>query len=293
MVVTAHLGRPKGEPERALLAAPVAARLGELLGARSRSPPTRSAAERRRDGGGLAGRARRRARERPLQPRRDQQGRRRARRRSPTSSPSWRTRSCPTASGSCTASRRRVYDVAQRLPHAMGALVAKEIEVLRRLTVEPGAPLRRRARRLEGLRQARCHRQPAREGRQAADRWRDGVHLPQGAGPRGGQEPAGGRPARRLSYLPRPGQGVGRRDPAADRHRGRHRVPVGRPRAPARRRTRPRRSLPTPSAWTSVPSLQRRSLRPSRTRRPSSGTARWASSRSMRSRVALAPWPRR
>jgi phosphoglycerate kinase len=33
-----------------------------------------------------------------------------------------------------------VYDVALRLPHAMGQLVAKEIEVLRRLTVDPARP---------------------------------------------------------------------------------------------------------------------------------------------------------
>ena len=33
-----------------------------------------------------------------------------------------------------------VYDVAQRLPHAMGALVAKETDVLRRLTVDPERP---------------------------------------------------------------------------------------------------------------------------------------------------------
>jgi phosphoglycerate kinase len=33
-----------------------------------------------------------------------------------------------------------VYDVAQRLPHAMGALVAKETQVLRRLTVDPQRP---------------------------------------------------------------------------------------------------------------------------------------------------------
>ncbi|MGH3586699.1 MAG: phosphoglycerate kinase, partial [Pseudonocardia sp.] len=33
-----------------------------------------------------------------------------------------------------------VYDVAQRLPHAMGGLVAAEIEVLRRLTQDPERP---------------------------------------------------------------------------------------------------------------------------------------------------------
>src|ERR671920_2193834 len=33
-----------------------------------------------------------------------------------------------------------VYDVALRLPHAMGHLVATEIEVLRKLTVDPKRP---------------------------------------------------------------------------------------------------------------------------------------------------------
>src|SRR5215218_11223316 len=33
-----------------------------------------------------------------------------------------------------------VYDVAQRLPHAMGGLVATEIQVLRRLTQDPERP---------------------------------------------------------------------------------------------------------------------------------------------------------
>ena len=51
-----------------------------------------------------------------------------------------RRASSATASASCTASRRRVYDVAQRLPHAMGGLVAAEIDVLRRLTEDPERP---------------------------------------------------------------------------------------------------------------------------------------------------------
>src|SRR5206468_1831406 len=33
-----------------------------------------------------------------------------------------------------------VYDVAQRLPHAAGQLVVREVEVLRRLTEQPGRP---------------------------------------------------------------------------------------------------------------------------------------------------------
>ena len=52
--------------------------------------------------------------------------------------------------------------------------------------------------------------------------------------------------------LPRAGRGVGRRDRAADRHRGRHRVPVGRPRAAAASSCRPTRSRPTASASTSA-----------------------------------------
>ena len=59
---------------------------------------------------------------------------------------------------------------------------------------------------VEGVRQARRHRQPARQGRPAADRWRHGLHLPQGAGPRGRQEPARGRPGRHLPRLPRAGR---------------------------------------------------------------------------------------
>ena len=58
------------------------------------------------------------------------------------------------------------------------------------------APVRRGPRRLEGLRQARRDRQPARQGRPAADRRRDGLHVPQGPGPRGRHQPAGGGPGR-------------------------------------------------------------------------------------------------
>ena len=187
--------RPGGR-DRAPRPAQGRARPGVLARAGRRAP--RRAARRRRrlrhrHGGGerpldrrrAGGRPGRRAGERPVQRRRDQQGRRRARRLRRPAAPRSPTRSSPTASAWSTASRRRVYDVAQRLPHAMGGLVATEIEVLQRLTEEPRAALRRRAGRLEGLRQARRDRQPARQGRQAADRRRHGLHLPQGPGPRG------------------------------------------------------------------------------------------------------------
>ena len=198
----------------------------------------------------------------------------------------------PTASASSTASRPRSTTSRCGCRHAMGGLVATEIDVLRRLTARPGAALRRRARRLEGLRQARRDRQPARQGRPAADRRRHGLHLPQGPGPRGRQEPARGGPARHLPRLPRAGRGVRRRDRAADRHRGRHRVPVRRPRARAAGRRGRRDPGRRARARHRSRLGARRSPRPSPTPGPSSGTARWASSRPTRSPPAPAPSPR-
>ena len=206
VVVTAHLGRPDGAPDPKYTLAPVAARLGELLG------PGRRVRDRH-------GRAR-------APPRRSRRCRTA---RSPCSRTSASTTGETSKDDEVRASfagqlaqladafvsdgfgvvhrkQASVYDVALRLPSAMGGLVATEIDVLRRLTVEPRAPLRRRARRLEGLRQARRHRQPARQGRQAPHRWRHGLHLPQGPGPRGRQEPARGGPARHLPALPHGGR---------------------------------------------------------------------------------------
>ena len=57
----------------------------------------------------------------------------------------------------------------------------------------PGPALRRGARRLQGLRQARRHRQPAAQGRPAAHRRRHVLHVPGGPGPRGRRLAAGGR----------------------------------------------------------------------------------------------------
>ena len=78
-----------------------------------------------------------------------------------------------------------VFDVAERLPHAAGRLVARELEVLTRLTDRPRAALRGRPRRLEGQRQAGRHRGAAAQGRPAAGRRRHVLHLPRRPGPRG------------------------------------------------------------------------------------------------------------
>ena len=123
-----------------------------LLPGAGRRPARRAARPagrlRRRHGRGVrpggrrrAGRRRRRpAGEPPLQPGRDQQGRRRARRRSPTSWPRWPTPSSRDGFGVVHRKQASVYDVAQRLPHAAGGLVLAEVDVLRRLTEDPERP---------------------------------------------------------------------------------------------------------------------------------------------------------
>jgi phosphoglycerate kinase len=139
VVVVAHLGRPKGEPDPAYSLAPVAARLGELLGqdvAFATDTVGESATETvaaLQDGqvavlenvrfnagetskdddvrGSFAGQLAQLA-------------------------------DAFVSDGFGVVHRKQasVYDVALRLPSAMGGLVATEIDVLRRLTVEPERP---------------------------------------------------------------------------------------------------------------------------------------------------------
>jgi phosphoglycerate kinase len=142
VIVLAHLGRPKGEPEDRFSLAPVADRLGELLGRPvafahdTVGPSARQTVDDLDDGdvavlenvrfnagetskdddirgafadqlAGLAG-----------------------------------SSGCFVSDGFGVVHRKQasVYDVALRLPSAMGGLVAEEIEVLRRLTVDPARP---------------------------------------------------------------------------------------------------------------------------------------------------------
>lgn len=139
VVVTAHLGRPKGAPDPAYTLAPVAARLGELLGqdvAFATDTVGESATETvaaLQDGqvallenvrfnsgetskdddvrGSFAGQLAQLA-------------------------------DAFVSDGFGVVHRKQasVYDVALRLPSAMGGLVATEIDVLRRLTVDPERP---------------------------------------------------------------------------------------------------------------------------------------------------------
>ena len=187
VVVTAHLGRPKGAPEDRVLAAPGGRRGSASCSAPRWPSPTdtvgrvgpRDRRRRSRDGEVA------RAGERPLQRRARPARTTPSAARSPTSWP--RSADAFVSDGFGVVHRKQasVYDVAQRLPHAMGGLVADRDRRAAPAHRGPGAALRRGARRLEGLRQARRDRQPARQGRHAADRRRHGLHLPQGPGPRG------------------------------------------------------------------------------------------------------------
>ncbi|HWU24125.1 MAG TPA: phosphoglycerate kinase [Nocardioides sp.] len=139
VVVTAHLGRPKGEPDPAYSLAPVAARLGELLDAdvafatdtvgESARTVVASLAdgqvallENVRFNGGETSK-------------------------DDVERGAFADRLAGLADvfvsdgfGVVHRKQASVYDVAQRLPHAMGTLVAAEIDVLRRLTESPERP---------------------------------------------------------------------------------------------------------------------------------------------------------
>ncbi len=65
---------------------------------------------------------------------------------------------------------------------AAGLLMEKELEYLGQGDAEPAASLRGDSRRGKGIGQDRGDREPAQDRRQAADRRRDGVHVPARAG---------------------------------------------------------------------------------------------------------------
>ena len=139
VLVTAHLGRPKGAPEEKYSLRPVAARLGQLLGADvafaedTVGESARAVVEALGDGDVAM-----------LENVRFNEG---------ETSKDDAVRGAfadqlaeladvfvSDGFGVVHRKQASVYDVAQRLPHAMGGLVATEIEVLRRLTENPARP---------------------------------------------------------------------------------------------------------------------------------------------------------
>ncbi|MEQ7846335.1 phosphoglycerate kinase [Nocardioides kribbensis] len=139
VVVTAHLGRPKGAPEQRYSLAPVSERLGELLGADvafatdTVGESARSTVAGLEDGEvALLENVRFNAGETS----KDDAERREFAERLAGLADAF------VSDGFGVVHRKQasVYDVAQLLPHAMGDLVATEIDVLRRLTDTPERP---------------------------------------------------------------------------------------------------------------------------------------------------------
>jgi len=142
VLVVAHLGRPKGEPEERYSLRPVAARLGELLGkqvafaADTVGPSAQETVDGLSDGDVAL---LENVRFNPGETSKDDDERGAfADQLAQLAGPS----GAFVSDGFGVVHRKQasVYDVALRLPHAMGRLVAAEIDVLRRLTVDPERP---------------------------------------------------------------------------------------------------------------------------------------------------------
>jgi phosphoglycerate kinase len=139
VVVVAHLGRPKGEPDPAYSLAPVAARLGELLGQDVAfatdtvgESATETVAGLRNGQVALLENVRFNAGETS----KDDEVR------MAFASELAKLADAFVSDGFGVVHRKQasVYDVAMKLPSAMGGLVAAELEVLHRLTHEPARP---------------------------------------------------------------------------------------------------------------------------------------------------------
>jgi phosphoglycerate kinase len=131
VVVAAHLGRPKGQPDPAYSLGPVAHRLGELLGRE-----VSFVAEPTGDPGAAEVALLENVRFDPRETSKDDA----ARGELADILASHADAFVDDAFGAVHRKHASVYDVAQRLPHAAGDLVRREVEVLRRLTDSPDRP---------------------------------------------------------------------------------------------------------------------------------------------------------
>jgi phosphoglycerate kinase len=142
VVVVAHLGRPQGEPDSRYSLAPVATRLAELLGrdvafATDTVGPSAHETVGGLDDGDVA--LLENVRFNPGETSKDDAERSAF---ADQLAQLVGASGCFVSDGFGVVHRKQasVYDVALRLPHAMGPLVASEIQVLRRLTVDPERP---------------------------------------------------------------------------------------------------------------------------------------------------------
>ncbi|MFC7220168.1 phosphoglycerate kinase [Streptomyces polyrhachis] len=139
VVVLAHLGRPKGAPEPAYSLAPVAERLAELLGApvafaTDTVGESAAAAVAGLADGGVA------LLENVRFDARETAGDEAERGAFADELAALADAFVSDGFGVVHRKQASVYEIAQRLPSAMGTLVATEIDVLRRLTVDPRRP---------------------------------------------------------------------------------------------------------------------------------------------------------
>jgi phosphoglycerate kinase len=139
VVVVAHLGRPKGAPEERYSLRPVAARLGELLGREVRFATDTVGPSAREVVAGLADgevAVLENLRFNAAETSRDDAERGRFAGQLAAFADAY------VSDGFGVVHRKQasVYDVARLLPHAAGGLVIAEVEVLRRLTVDPDRP---------------------------------------------------------------------------------------------------------------------------------------------------------
>ncbi len=139
VVVTAHLGRPKGEPDPAYSLRPVATRLSELLGTEVHFADDTVGESAKQvvaalDDGDVA--LLENVRFNPGETSKDDAER------GEFADQLAELADAFVSDGFGVVHRKQasVYDVAQRLPHAMGGLVRAEIEVLRKLTADPEHP---------------------------------------------------------------------------------------------------------------------------------------------------------
>lgn len=139
VVVTAHLGRPKGERDPQYTLAPVAVRLGELLGAPVEFATDTVGESAQQVVAGLAD-----GQVALLENVRFNAGEtsKDDAERGAFADQLAALADAFVSDGFGVVHRKQasVYDIAQRLPHAMGALVSAEVDVLRRLTVDPERP---------------------------------------------------------------------------------------------------------------------------------------------------------
>ncbi len=139
VIVAAHLGRPKGTPDPQFSLAPVAARLGELLGttvplaADVAGDDARAKSAALGDGDVLL---LENVRFEAAETSKDDAERGELADRFAALADLY----VDDAFGAVHRKHASVFDVAQRLPHAVGRLVARELEVLTRLTTDPERP---------------------------------------------------------------------------------------------------------------------------------------------------------